>query len=424
MRAVPSQTRAASLFAVERVTGAPNVLAHLARAHAAGAVVTPFQSEAWIAALDADVAPALAASTELLSVTDPATHEFLLALPITVRRVGGLRVAEIADLGASDYQAPVIGPAAASIAFDAPARAALLAALGRALADVDMLRFEKMPREIVGRANPLAMLAGARPSRFSANRLTVETTVEAFIAARGKKYRKEAERCFRRIAEEGEVRFARAETAAEIEAAYAQLEAWQHARHAEAGHVYALARPELSRFYRRLALAGMQDSATLVSPSPLGGAGRGEGACTSTPVARRFASIFTLGVGGRPVAILYGVENAGTFTLLRIADAGEDWKHVSPGRLVVIETMRHMVGRGIRVFDMGIGDYPFKHWIGCTAHPLVDLDVALRWRAWPRVAAAGLKRRLRENERVRALVARLRSVRPPSAVTAPVETDA
>lgn len=398
VRALPTDVRADPLFAVERVPAA-GVPARLAEAQAAGAVATPFQSAAWLAALDAVMAPAHAASTELLWVTDAASHDFVVALPITVRRVGGLRIAEFADLGVSDYQAPVIGPAAASVTSDRAACAALLAAIKRALGDVDLLRFEKMPHEIAGRVNPLAMLAGGRSSRFSANRLTVETTVEAFIAARGKKYRKEAERCFRRIADEGEVRFARAETPSEVDAAYAQLEAWQHARHAEAGHVYSLDRPELSRFYRRLALDG-------------------------GPSAPRFASIFTLSVAGRFVAILYGVEHGGTFTLLRIADAGEDWKHVSPGRLVVIETMRHMVGRGIRSFDMGIGDYPFKRWIGCTAHPLVDLEVALTWRALPRATVAGLKRRLRDNERARALVRRLKAWRGgPAPHVAPAETE-
>lgn len=384
VRTMPADARAEPQFAVERVTAA-GMLARLTEAQAAGAAATPFQSAAWLAALDAVVAPALAAASELIWVTDAGSHDLIVALPITVRRAGGLRVAEIADLGVADYQAPLIGPAAASVASDATACAALLVAIKHALGDVDLLRFEKMPHEVAGRVNPLAMLAGVRPSRFSANRLTVETTVDAFIAARGKKYRKEAERCFRRIADQGEVRFARAETAGTIDAAYAQLESWQHARHAEAGHVYSLDRPELCQFYRRLAVDGAS-------------------------CAPRFASIFTLTVDGLVVAILYGVEYAGTFTLLRIADAGDAWKQVSPGRLVVIETMRHMVDRGISNFDMGIGDYPFKRWIGCSAHPLVDLEIALTWRALPRMAAGRLKQRLRESQRTRALVRRLKAL--------------
>lgn len=384
--ALPTDTCAEPRFAVERVTTA-GVRARLDAAQAAGAVATPFQSAAWIAALDAALAPARAASIELLWVTDAASHELIVALPIAVRRVGGLRVVETADLGVADYQAPLIGPASASVTSDAQACTALLVAITRALGDADLLRFEKMPHAIAGRVNPLVMLAGVRASRFVANRLQVPDTVEAFIASRGKKYRKEAERCFRRIADEGEVRFERASSPDEIRAAYAQLEAWQSMRHNEAGHVYALDDPALSRFYRDLALADADGA------SP-------------------FASIFTLSVGDRFVAILYGVEHAGAFTLLRIADAGADWKHVSPGRLVVIETMRHMVARGVRSFDMGIGDYPFKRWIGCTAEPLADVERALTWRALPRVAATAARRRLRESPRMLALVRRLRGAKP------------
>lgn len=402
--ALPTDTRAEQRLAVERVT-APGVCVRLAGALAAGAVATPFQSATWLAALDAVLAPARAASIELLWVSDAASHDLIVALPIAMRRVGGLRAAEIADLGVADYQAPLLGPSAPAFA-DAGGAAAIAVALRQALPDVDLLRFEKMPAAIGDRANPLAHLVQAHASRFSANRLQVPDTVEAFIASRGKKYRKEAERCFRRIAEAGEVRFERASSPDEIAAAYAQLEAWQSMRHNEAGHVYALDDADLSRFYRDLALAGA---------GVREGAGAGAG---SEP----FASLFTLSVGDRFVAILYGVEHAGTFTLLRIADAGAEWKHVSPGRLVVIETMRHMVARGVRDFDMGIGDYPFKRWIGCSSELLFDAEIALTWRALPLVAAAAARRRLRESPHMLALVRRLRGAKPATRPTPEADT--
>ena len=117
MCALPADARAASQFAVERLPAA-GIRERIAQAQSFGAVATPFQSATWLAALDSVLAPALAASIELIWVTDAASRDLIVALPIAVRRIGGLRVAEIADLGVADYQAPLIGPAAASLVSD------------------------------------------------------------------------------------------------------------------------------------------------------------------------------------------------------------------------------------------------------------------------------------------------------------------
>ena len=70
VRALPTDVRAEPQFAVERVTAA-GVPTRLAEAQAAGTVATPFQSAAWLAAFDAVMAPALAASTEVADRASP-----------------------------------------------------------------------------------------------------------------------------------------------------------------------------------------------------------------------------------------------------------------------------------------------------------------------------------------------------------------
>ncbi|MEQ1714190.1 MAG: GNAT family N-acetyltransferase, partial [Hyphomicrobium sp.] len=280
-------------------------------------------------------------------------------LPLVVAREGRPRVARFADIGVTDYRAPILGAAAPQ---DRNGQRALWREITRALSGkADLVRFEAMPAEIGGRANPLAALPAATAARLTGMWTNVETTVEDFLRGRGKKYRKEAERCFRLLEKEGTPHFQRADTAEAIERAYAALQAQQSQRHGDTGNEhYVLDQPKYSEFYRDLLLAE-RDSG--------------------------FAHIFTLEADGGIVAALMGVEQGGTFTALRISNGGPLWRHLSPGRLVVIEAMRHMVERGVRTFDLGAGDYPFKRGFGAAEIPLHDLVSALTTRGLPAVAA-------------------------------------
>lgn len=347
-------------------------------------VPTAFQSLPWLRALFDNVAPAHQVSKLLLTVCEARSGQFALALPLLIGKRGPLVVASIADLGLSDYCAPWIGPGAPT---DAESVTNLYTALLRALPGVDLIRFEKMPRQIGDRPNPLSLLEAARSSRFNRNWLHIDTTVEAFVATRGKKYRKEAERARRRMEDIGNVVFSRATTPDEIDAAYRQLEAWQSERHRSAGHDYVLDSPENSRFYRAL----LHDTAAT-----------GE------------ASIFTLSAGGEMAAVLLGVTANDTFTLIRIADGGEKWRQVSPGRMIVLDAMRALVAEGVRTFDLGIGDYPFKRWIGCQTAPLVDVAMARTWRARPAVWSLAVRQRLRSNQNLRAIAHKIKHLRRPA----------
>lgn len=381
----PAQAGTSPAGAVQavRVEGAQRVVAEVERLIAAGAVAGAFQDARWLKHAY-DVARALrGAEAVLVAAFCARSGGLVAALPLAVWRARGLVHAEIVDAGVADYTAPLLGRGAQA---ELAPRDLLRALVGQ-MRDIDLLRLEKMPAAVDGVRNPLAVVDGARPSRFHANRLDIETTVDAFIAARGKKYRKEAERCWRRLNELGCATVTPAVTRADVDATYVQLESWQAQRHHEAGHVYALDRPELSRFYLELARDGLESG---------------------------FARLFSLAVGGRPIAALYGIARGNTFTLLRIADAGRAFSAVSPGRMIVIEAMRQLVEQGVTRFDMGIGDYPFKRWIGCRSEPLVDLTVARSWKGAPIAAAERTHAWARGNTRLRAVAAWVRGRRRPS----------
>ena len=359
-------------FVARRFNGRDNVLSGLSAVVAEGAAGLAFQSAEWIEHALAIIQHRGIGEPVLIRIDDTVTGELVLAMPLVVGRRRGLTFAEGIDASVADYCAPLVGH---GMPTDVDAVAgAIWSAFSGALGDVDVIALDKIPEAVVGKATALAAHPLARDSKFRGNRLEIADTVDAFVALRGKRYRKEAERCRRRLEEMGTVRFRRMASAAEAEAAYRQLETWQRERHLDAGHVYCLDEPDIRHFYLDLALAHLDTG---------------------------FVSIFELAVDDVPIAILYGTEHQGTFTLLRIADAGGVWKPVSPGRMVVLEMMRYEVARDVRSIDMGIGDYPFKRWIGCEPYRLVDLVVARSIKGRPYVALDRLKSWARRHEQLR-----------------------
>ena len=342
---------------------------------------TGFQSLNWLTVLYEELAPAQKAMPRLVVITERNTGEIALILPMVVKKKRTLRVARFADLGVSDYGGPILGPA--EMTKRRSMRRAWRA-VRYAMRDVDMIRLENMPAEIGGRPNPLITRAGMSPSRMSGNVIVVPSTVEAYIAGLGKKYRKEVERCTRLWEKEGDPKFSRALDPEEIARAYTILEEQQLARHTALGSKYILDDPMYRAFYERLVIDGTEVE---------------------------LGYIFTLEAKGEMVATLFGIQHDGTFTLLRISNGGDRWSHLSPGRLIVVEAMKYFVERGVRRFDLGIGDYPFKRGLGATDVPLFDLIVARDLAAVPRATFHRVKGRARKNQRLRALYRRFKRFR-------------
>src|SRR5216683_2205456 len=118
-------------------------------------------------------------------------------LPL-VRRTGRhARIVEFADDGVSDYNAPVLGPAAPA---DPQGAQFFWSALRAALPDADLVRFKRMPREIEGRLNPLGLLAAVRASSGSSNVVTIDGAWPDFLATLKGTLRRQVERHWRAFA--------------------------------------------------------------------------------------------------------------------------------------------------------------------------------------------------------------------------------
>jgi CelD/BcsL family acetyltransferase involved in cellulose biosynthesis len=345
-----------------------------------GAAPTPFQAPLWRRAWQDAVGRTTAATALTVVVTDAMSGRPALALDLVRTRARGLVRLTAPDAGVTDYNAPVLGEAAPTTAAEAEA---LVAALLRALPPADELRLEKMPVALDGRANPLALVAAARPMTLEGNVIAIprETPFERYMRSLEKVVRKELERSWRVFERHEGARFVRLDDADKAMRVMDALEALQGARIGDLGRDYILDRPENRALYRALVRDGINS---------------GEAVLTA------------LMAGDTVVAALLGITSDRTFAMVRLAQAGGAWRNVSPGRLIIERTMRHLHGAGFDTFDFTIGSYDYKRRMGVSPRHLASLVLPLSLRGRLALLPEQAKAKARQSDLLRSLAARLK----------------
>src|SRR5215207_7490599 len=134
---------------------------------------TPFQHPQWYDAWYAAFAGAEGIEPLIAVVTDTSTGEPALLLPLIRREQDNIAIVEFADLDLTDYNAPILGSATPR-----DARAArmlwrsLLSALRRMPEKADLIRLRKVPVDLDGKTNPLALLGTSGPCALNGNLVT------------------------------------------------------------------------------------------------------------------------------------------------------------------------------------------------------------------------------------------------------------
>ena len=331
----------------------------------------PFQRRNWLAnwygAHAATHRPVLA------SIFRGDTGELAMALPLALHRDGALRVIAFADAGLTDYNAPVLGPAAPRAAADLPA---LLDCLRKALPRADVLDFGKMPEAVGPLPNLFALSPQATPSRLGGNILRVPGAWDDWHRGLERTFRKELERSLRVFLKHEGAEFRRISTLPEAAQVMAQLKVQQRERMKEQGLPYILDDPQSEALYDGLVRDGLATGETVLT---------------------------ALTAGDKVVAALLGASDGNHFAMVRLSTAGAEWKNCSPGRLLIERTMKSLHGEGHRIFDFTIGDYPYKRRFGTEPVPLRELKLALSWRGLPHVAGVRAKAFVKGNEKLAAL---------------------
>ena len=325
---------------------------------------TVFQTMAWlepwldVVARDKRVEPLFVLARDRLSGAPQ------ILLPLCRRREGALVSIEFPDLGASDYNAPLI----ADGFRPAPAEFALLwSEIRAALPPADILRIDKSPAMIGEAPNPLAGLSFMSRLTLGAWNLALpgsRTAYERDIL--GARHRKELARKRRRLEASGALRLVRARDPEEAIGVLRALADMRRARYVALGRHDILASDLFRAFYGHLlARAG------------------------------GLAEAWTLEVGGARVAAMFGLRNAGAFHFLLSGFADGRWAAKSVGSVATGMMIAQAIEDGLHTFDFTIGNSPYKRHFGAVRHDLFGGAQALSYRALPQVAERRIKGSLR-----------------------------
>ncbi len=348
---------------------------------------TPCQDPQWLDAWYGAFANADRIEPLIAIISDAVTSEPMALLPLIRRIQHGIRVVEFADLELTDYNAPVLAAAAPRDAESARGLwRDLQAALRRMPGGADLIRLRKMPVDLDGRPNPLALLDGASRCVFNGNIVTTGDDFDVYRHSLKRTVRKQLERSWRVFTRDPAAAFQIVSGRDDAIAMLSTMETQQGARMQHLGLNFILNGESCAAFYRNLV-----------------GAGVGTG----------YAVLSTLTVGDEVVATLLGIRSGSRYVMVRISNAGEKWSNCSPGRLIIERTMAALHQDGVRQFDFSIGNYAYKRRLGVVPFPLVDITTALNWRGWPHALRDRAARALRRHPRLAAIVGRALGKPPP-----------
>jgi CelD/BcsL family acetyltransferase involved in cellulose biosynthesis len=250
----------------------------------------------------------------------------------------------------------------------------------------DLIRLRKMPIDLDGRPNPLALQDGATPCPMNGNLVTTGDDFEAWRYSLERTVRKELERSWRVFRRDPAAAFKIVTDKAEALRMLATMEIQQGTRMQHLGLNFVLNDETCAAFYRNLVGDGFDSGYAVVS---------------------------TLTVDNEVVATLLGIRRGSRYVMVRISNAGEKWSNCSPGRLIIERTMAALHKDGVREFDFSIGNYAYKRRFGVVPLPLVDLTASLNWRGIPYALRDRAAARLRRHPRLAAYVGRALG-KPPS----------
>jgi len=341
---------------------------------------TPFQHPQWVAAWYDAFSAADGIEPLIAIVTDASTGEQAALLPLIRRRQSNITIVEFADLDLTDYNGPLLGPAAPR---DAKAARALWrdlkTALRRLPGGADLIRLRKIVVDIDGRPNPLALLDEAGPCSLNGNIVTTGEDYDAWRYTLEKTVRKELERSWRVFTRDPAAAFEIVTDNDKALRILSTTEVQQGTRMQRLGLNFILNDETCAAFYRNLVRDGVGDGYALVT---------------------------ALNVGDDVVATLLGIRCGARYVMIRISNAGDKWSNCSPGRLIIERTMAALHKDGVREFDFSVGNYAYKRRFGVTRLPLVDISAALSWRGLPYALRDRAARELRNYPKLAAYLKR------------------
>jgi CelD/BcsL family acetyltransferase involved in cellulose biosynthesis len=299
-----------------------------------------FQHPTWLRALYADLAPRLKAEPVVVTVRAEADGRLAAVLPL-VRRRGWVRRVEFADLGVSDYAAPVVDRAAAA---QLTGSAEMAAAIRRAIGRADLLRVDK----VRGDAATVASLTGARSvvrHGYDAHAIPLPGSFETWRAARDPDFVRHIDGKRKRVGRKRRVLAIRElDQPEEIDAAFERMREFRVARFADRRAVDLFQDPRYYDFYRRVAHDSARD----------GGPG----------------STVVMTVNDETVGVSFGMSDAERDLFVLIGYDYERYRNYSLGLILVEELIGVSIAHGKQLHDLTLGHDSYKASFGAVPTPM------------------------------------------------------
>ncbi|MEA2873482.1 MAG: hypothetical protein QOH67_3458 [Hyphomicrobiales bacterium] len=328
---------------------------------------TAFQAGHWLSALHHDVAPAAGAEPVTVTVRDAANGRLMLVLPLARHRAHGVVFLTFADFGLCDYLGPVYDPAEVPpLLSDASLPQRIAAALPRH----DVLQLTKLVAgdALLQRLFPKTYRARMRVSAYP---VTIQSSWEEWRTATLETgFRRDLDMKRRRVMRRGAPAFALLADPNEIIRAFDALRRFRAKRFKERGASDLIDNEAIFSFYQRIAVDGAKDGT---------------------------ARTFCLYLSGEPAAVMFGIVDRGTFSLILVGFDLERYRRLSIGLLAIEDTLRISFEAGDSIYDFTIGDYSYKTQFGGKPIPIYEWHQARTLRGHATVLGIAL---LREAKRV------------------------
>jgi len=357
-----SYTPTQSTCEIRVCAATPDALQRYAELAGDGAVFAPAQSPAWVSAW------VRAAQSDALLVLIEVRDRPVMGLALEVVRTGPFRIARLMGGRHANANFPPLRPGAA-IDMDA-----VVSRIAAARPDVDLLELDRLVADCDGVANPLLTLPHVQSPNPA---LAVEITegFEALLRRSGsmrkrKKHRAQA----RELEAAGGYRRIEASTPEEVARLFDAFLAMKASRFREAGIPDVFAPPEVQRFF-----ATLFTEALPATPKPF--------------------VLHGLEVGGRLRAVTGSSRMGDRITCEFGAIANDELAQHSPGDFLFFQNIEEACAEGLRVYDFGVGDEPYKRsWCDIEIR---HWDVMVPLAAKGRLLAAALRQQRRLVEAVK-----------------------
>lgn len=250
--------------------------------------------------------------------------------PLGVERSqSGLRTLRFLDGGVSDYNAPVLFPAAKT--WDPALARTLWKAIIRVAPAFDVAIVEKMPDRVCDADNPLMPLVTG-PYPQSGYFMQLPESAEEFVSKRLPRGQ-DTRRKLRRLRDRGAVEFRIGSTPAEWDEMLEAMMRQKSRRYLETRGADGLERPGYRAFFR-------------------------DAAFRLAPLGRVHLSALT--VDGTILAVHWGYRSRQRFYYMMPSFEEGEWLRYSPGRHLLNNLIEWAIESGVEIFDQGVGDEEYK----------------------------------------------------------------